>query len=86
MIKLNQANHQARNENILGWALALPATFLLVMLYLLPITWVILMSFTNYELGAISFDWVGLRNFSKDFEDEVFLRSFRNTLLYVALV
>ena len=86
MIKSNQANHQARNENILGWALALPATFLLVMLYLLPITWVILMSFTNYELGAISFDWVGLRNFSKAFEDEVFIRSFRNTLLYVALV
>ncbi|NDE05460.1 MAG: sugar ABC transporter permease [Flavobacteriia bacterium] len=44
------------------------------------------MSLTNYELGAISFDWVGLRNFSKAFEDEVFLRSFRNTLLYVALV
>jgi multiple sugar transport system permease protein len=86
MIKLNQANHQAKNENILGWALALPASFLLVMLYLLPITWVILMSLTNYELGAISFDWVGLRNFSKALEDEVFLRSFRNTLLYVALV
>jgi hypothetical protein len=28
MIKLNQANHQAKNENILGWALALPASFL----------------------------------------------------------
>ena len=86
MLKLNQANHQAKNENILGWALALPASFLLVMLYLLPITWVILMSLTNYELGAISFDWVGLRNFSKALEDEVFLRSFRNTFLYVALV
>ena len=86
MIKLRKAHHQAGNENILGWALALPASLLLVMLYLLPITWVILMSFTNYELGAISFDWVGLSNFSKAFEDEVFLRSFRNTLFYVALV
>ena len=86
MLKLNQVNHRAKNENILGWALALPASFLLVMLYLLPITWVILMSLTNYELGAISFDWVGLRNFSKALEDEVFLRSFRNTFLYVALV
>ena len=86
MIKLSKAHHQGRNENILGWALALPASFLLVMLYLIPITWVILMSFTNYELGAISFDWIGFRNFSKAFEDEVFLRSFRNTLFYVALV
>ena len=86
MIKLSKAHHQGRNENILGWALALPASFLLVMLYLIPITWVILMSFTNYELGAISFDWIGFRNFSKAFEDEVFIRSFRNTLFYVALV
>ena len=86
MIKVNKTHRQARNENILGWSLALPASFLLVMLYLIPITWVILMSFTNYELGAISFDWVGIRNFSKAFEDEVFLRSFRNTLFYVALV
>ena len=68
-----QISQLAKNQNILGWALALPASILLVLLYLLPITWVILMSFTNYELGAISFDWVGLRNFSKAFEDDVFI-------------
>jgi multiple sugar transport system permease protein len=69
-----------------GWALASPAALLLVLLYAVPIASLIALSLTDYELGAVTVKWLGLGNYERAFEDAVFLRSFRNTLLYVALV
>ena len=44
------------------------------------------LSFTNYELGAIDFAFLGLKNFQKALADPVVRRSLTNTLLYVAIV
>ena len=66
--------------------LAAPAALLLVLLYVVPIISLVLLSFTNYELGALDIHWIGWNNFVRITQDAVFLRSMKNTLLYVALV
>jgi len=75
-----------RREERTGWAFALPASALLALLYLVPVLTLLIMSLTDYELGAVQLKWVGLDNFARAFDDAVFVRAFRNTLLYVALV
>lgn len=75
-----------RREERTGWVFALPASALLVLLYLIPMLTLLVLSLTDYELGAVQLKWVGLNNFARAFEDAVFVRAFRNTLLYVALV
>ena len=76
----------AFKNNMTGWGLATPAMLLLVLLYLMPIACLMVLSASNYELGAIDVQWVGWENFSKALNDPVFLRSLRNTLLYIAIV
>ena len=43
-----------------GMGLAAPAAFLLVVLYVLPLLCLLLLSFTDYELGATALRWVGV--------------------------
>lgn len=49
-----------------------------------PILSSFFLSFTNYELG-LKAEWVGLENYAKLAESEVFIQSIKNTLLYVVL-
>ena len=78
-------NQRTRNSWA-GMCLATPAAVLLILLYAMPIICLVLLSLTNYELGALEARWVGWDNFTRITQDAVFLRSIRNTLLYVALV
>lgn len=65
---------------------AAPSIFLLAGTMLLPIVVMITMSFTDYELGALDFSFVGFDNFVTLWGDNTFWRSLVNTLYYVALV
>jgi ABC-type sugar transport systems, permease components len=65
---------------------AAPSVILLVGTMLLPIILMIGMSFTDYELGALDFSFLGLDNYLSLWGDQVFWRSLVNTLYYVALV
>ena len=69
-----------------GWGLATPAMLMGVLLYLMPIACLVVLSARNYELGAIDVQWVGWEKFINALNDPVFLRSLRNTLLYIAIV
>lgn len=69
-----------------GWRFAAPATALLLVLYVVPIACLFVLSVTDYELGALDLRWLGLANFERAFADPVFVRAFRNTLLYVLIV
>ncbi len=69
-----------------GGAFALPATLLLAATVLAPLLVLLVLSLTNYELGAVEVRWLGLGNYAKAFGDPVFRRSIGNTLLYVAIV
>ena len=78
--------HLRRRNAFTGGLFAAPALLLLVGLYLVPMLMLVGLALTDYELGAIEWQWVGLHNLQRALADEVFLRSIRNTLLYVGLV
>lgn len=66
--------------------LVAPATILLLAFSLVPSAIVILLSFTNYELGMPELHFVGMGNYSDMVSDHIFWQSVRNTALYVAIV
>lgn len=65
---------------------AAPSIILLFGTMLLPIMTMIAMSFTDYELGALDFSFLGFENYVALWGDRTFWRSLVNTLSYVALV
>jgi multiple sugar transport system permease protein len=67
-------------------SLASPAACLLTALYVAPILALIVLSASDYELGAMSAKWLGFENYARAFSDPVFRRSIANTFLYVAIV
>lgn len=69
-----------------GFLFALPASLLLLVIYIVPMIVLAVFSVTDYQLGALSTRFVGLENFAKAFSDPVFLRALFNTALYAAIV
>lgn len=69
-----------------GLFFALPASLLLLAIYIVPMIVLASFSVTDYQLGALSTRFVGLENFIRAFSDPVFLRALFNTVLYAAIV
>ncbi len=80
------AARRPARRRLIGLAFAAPAILLLLGIYILPMAALGLFSVTDYQLGALSFDFVGPRNFAAAFSDPVFMRAMGNTLLYALLV
>lgn len=70
----------------IAYVLSAPAFILMVLMLLGPLAGIIALSFTDYQLGAPSFSWIGMTNYQEMFADKVFWTSLRNTLTYVAIV
>lgn len=83
-----RAEHRARSRLNQGTAFALltPAVLLMGLLLIGPIVAVLVMSFTDYQLGAATWSFVGLANYAALWADKVFWRALTNTLYYVAIV
>ena len=77
---------RVRQEALAAYALAAPAASLLLGILLLPTAATVLLSFTDWQFGAATLNWIGLGNYEKLVADRVFWRSLANTLLYVAVV
>jgi multiple sugar transport system permease protein len=77
---------QQRTQALYGYALATPATLLLLSIALAPTIVVVLMSFTDYQLGALDWSWIGLGNYQDMLSDDTFWKTMRNTFLYVLVV
>lgn len=73
-------------EALAGYALAGPAFFLLLALFILPTLAVFIIAATDWQFGARSLSFVGLRNFAELFADPVFRKSLMNTIIYVGIV
>ena len=73
-------------EAVNGYLLITPALFLMLVLLLLPVLAVFTLSFTNWQLGAKQFQWIGFSNYLNLFKDRVFIRSSLNTLYYSMIV
>jgi multiple sugar transport system permease protein len=75
-----------RAEQFTAHLLCAPAVLLMLGLLLGPLLAVLLLSLTDYQLGASGLAFIGLDNFAALLQDRVFWRSLRNTLVYVAIV
>lgn len=75
-----------RSEARTAWWLASPAIALMMLFIILPTLAVIILGFTNYELGYDGFQFVGLENYVELFGDRTFRQSLWNTTVYTLIV
>lgn len=73
------------DERWLALALAGPAYFLLLVLFLLPSLAIFVIAVTDWRFGARTLNFVGLENFAALIDDEAFAISLLNTLKFVAV-
>ena len=77
----------ALRRHLTGWVFALPFVAIFVVFLALPILASFVLSFTSFGLANLqswfSAEFVGLDNYSKLFEDDKFVKSARNTALFV---
>jgi multiple sugar transport system permease protein len=74
----------ADREGFLAWAMLLPSIIYIAVLVGLPLLLAIAFSFSDVTAGDPSFDWKGLANYRQIFDDPVFWRSLRNTIIFTA--
>lgn len=67
-------------------SLAGPALFLMLVFLIGPLVVVVLLSMSDYQLGAASLRFVGFDNYADMFSDRTFTKSLINTLIYVGVV
>ena len=75
---------QRRQARLAHW-LGLPATILMLLIYIVPISLVLLASFTDYTLVSDYYEFIGFDNYTRMFGDEVVGNSLKNTVFYAAL-
>ena len=73
-------------EHGLGWLAVSPAVLLLIGLLFGPVAAVVLFSLTDWQLGSLTFHFIGTANFRTLFTDPTFWKALSNTLVYVAIV
>lgn len=66
--------------------LTAPALFLMLVFLIGPLVCIVILSFTDYQLGAPSIAFVGMGNYVEMTQDDTVRISIANTLLYVAIV
>jgi multiple sugar transport system permease protein len=75
----------ADREGVLAPLFLLPAVLYIVALVGLPLLLALAFAFSDVTVGDPSFDWVGFRNFDAIFDDPVFWRSLRNTVVFTVI-
>jgi multiple sugar transport system permease protein len=75
----------ADREGVLAPLFLLPAVLYIIALVAIPLLLALAFAFSDVTVGDPSFDWVGLRNFDAIFDDPVFWRSLRNTVVFTVI-
>ena len=76
-----------KKESILGMAFFGPALVLLTLFLFLPMVLTLVFSFTDYfALNPDMTHFVGLENYINIFKDELFVKSFFNTVKFVVII
>lgn len=76
----------ALTEALAAYVLAAPAFVLLLILFILPVLAVFVIALTDWQFGAQTLAFAGLRNFAELLADPTFRTSLVNTVLYVLIV
>jgi multiple sugar transport system permease protein len=75
----------ADREGFLAWAMLLPAVGYIVLVVAVPFAIAVAFAFSDVTAGDPSFHWVGLRNFTRIFDDPVFWKSLGNTFVFTVV-
>ncbi|QRP49790.1 carbohydrate ABC transporter permease [Amycolatopsis sp. FDAARGOS 1241] len=75
----------ADRDGLLAWGFLLPSIVYIVALVGVPFVLAIAFAFSDVTAGDPSFDFVGLRNFSRVFHDPVFWRALGNTFVFTLI-
>jgi len=75
----------ADREGALAWIFLMPSVVYIIALVALPFGLAIAFAFSDVSAGDPSFDWAGLRNFTRAFDDPVFWRSLGNTFVFTGV-
>ncbi len=71
-------------QNISGYLFAGPAILFFSLFNLLPVLLAVYLSFTNYDILSRR-DWIGLDNYRRLFQDEIFFLTIQNIIFFVIL-
>lgn len=74
------------HEEAAAWMLSAPAALLIALILVIPLLLVVVLSLTDYQLGAKSWRLVGLDNYADLARDPVFWHALANTALYALVV
>jgi multiple sugar transport system permease protein len=72
-------------DGALAWVFLLPSVIYIVALVALPFGLAIAFAMSDVTAGDPSFDFVGMLNFERAFDDPVFWRSLGNTLIFTGI-
>ncbi|MGH3327949.1 MAG: carbohydrate ABC transporter permease [Streptomycetales bacterium] len=75
----------ADREGFLAWAFLLPSVLYIIGLVAVPFFLALAFSFSDVTGGDPSFDWAGMRNYLRIFDDPVFWQSLQNTVVFTAI-
>ncbi|GAB3451243.1 carbohydrate ABC transporter permease [Actinophytocola sediminis] len=75
----------ADRDGALAWIFLMPSVVYIIALVAIPFGLAIAFAFSDISAGDPSFDWVGVRNFVRAFEDPVFWRSLGNTFVFTGI-
>ncbi|MDJ0933031.1 sugar ABC transporter permease [Breoghania sp.] len=75
-----------RREGLTTLWLTGPATLVLLLFIFVPVAIVTLLSFTDYQFGTSTFNWIGLENYADLFGPRIRRRAMVNMLIYVVIV
>jgi multiple sugar transport system permease protein len=73
---------RTRGEALFYWCILAPALAVMLWLTVYPMVTVFITSFQNYNYISGSRKWIGIKNYIDILKDELFLTSFKNTLVY----
>jgi len=79
---VQKSNFRVVPDSLVKWSFVLPVIGLLVLINVFPLTWSLIISFTDYSPGQDHWNFVGLRNYQEIFADQSLWESFSATAVY----
>lgn len=73
----------SQKQSLSGWAFLTPAVILIATMSFYPMIRVLILSF--YKSKGSTLSWGGLYNYTRMFQDKIFMQSFWNCILYLVI-